>query len=283
MNKLAKKKSMKNNKITLARLLILFGFFFLFTFGGYFIGGNTDIIVPTFVCEYVGGGATTGVCIAFIDFDKYLSSDTLVFGAGMIGCLVMVLALGRLWCGYACPFGLVQDIVTIIRQKLRISQINIPQKFKPVITLAKWYLVFYLLFEDLCKVCPIQLFTVPLGGYTSNTSDWVFFWGIVTAVFIIISDRAFCRVCPLGAMMGLANKISGSRLKKCGDACTHCGICLEVCPMDIKEIYDDIDHDDITHPECLYCMKCIEACPEKDALKFDLFGKTILRSKRKGE
>ncbi len=80
--------------------------------------------------------------------------------------------------------------------------------------------------------------------------------------------------------MGVVNRISGARLKKCGSACTHCRACLEVCPVDIQEVYEDRENTDISHPDCVYCMKCIEVCPEKDALRFELFGKTILESKR---
>ncbi len=80
--------------------------------------------------------------------------------------------------------------------------------------------------------------------------------------------------------MGLVNKVSGSRLKKCGHACTHCRACLEICPVDIQEVYEDRENGDITHPDCIYCLKCIEVCPEKDALYFELFGIKLLKSKR---
>ncbi len=272
-----KKKKMVNNKITITRLIIIGVFFLIFTFGGFFIGTNKNIILPIFNCEYVGGGTTRGICIAIIDFNKNLSS-TFLFA--MAVCVVLMVIFGRLWCGYVCPMGFIQDMITLARQKLRIPQLTIPQAVKPFITIAKWYVVFYILFNDLCKVCPIQYFTVPVGGYTSNTSTWAYIWAVVLVVLMTLSDRAACRVCPIGALTGLANKISGARIKKCGAACTHCRACLEVCPMDIQAIYEDREHEDVTFQECIYCMKCIEVCPEQSALKFNLFGKTILESKR---
>ncbi|MFI3115490.1 MAG: 4Fe-4S dicluster domain-containing protein, partial [Clostridia bacterium] len=164
--------------------------------------------------------------------------------------------------------------------KLRVPQLSFPQEIKPFLTIVKWYCVFYILFNDLCKVCPIQYFTVPATGYTSNTSNWAWIWAVVMVVFCTLSDRAACRVCPIGALTGIFNRISGARIKKCGAACTHCRACLEACPMDIQAIYEDRENEDVTFDECLYCMKCIEVCPEKGALRFDLFGKTILESRR---
>ncbi len=270
---------MKNTKISTIRLLILFAWFMFFSYGGKLIGSQLNILLPVFNCEYVGAGTTRGLCIALIDMNKY-ASQGMTFFMSLAGCLVLMLMLGRLWCGYVCPFGFFQDMVTLVREKLKLQQVYIPDKLKPAITVAKWYLVLYILFNDLCKVCPIQFFTVPATGYVANTSDTAFFWAWVTATAMFLNDRAFCKVCPIGALLGLCNKVSGSKLKKCGKSCTHCRACLEVCPMDIQEVYEDRDNVDITHPDCVYCMKCIEVCPEKEALRFELFGLKLLESKR---
>ncbi len=274
-----KKHRMFNNRITWARMLILGAFFLLFTFGGFWIGSNTHIVLPIFNCEYVGGGTTRGICIAIIDFNKRLN---FAFMASMVGCLIGMILLGRLWCGYVCPMGFIQDIMTLIRQKLKIPQMYVPQELKPFITVAKWYCLFYILFYDLCKVCPIQYFTVPAGGYVSRGGNggWAYIWAVVLVIICTLSDRAACRVCPIGALTGLFNKVSGARIKKCGAACTHCRACLEACPMDIQAIYEDRENEDVTCQECLYCMKCIEVCPEKAALRFEFFGFKILESRR---
>lgn len=66
-------KKMVNNKITITRLIILGIFFFIFTWGGHWIGSNLTVILPIFNCEYVGGGTTRGLCIAIIDFNKRLT------------------------------------------------------------------------------------------------------------------------------------------------------------------------------------------------------------------
>ncbi|MFI3116299.1 MAG: 4Fe-4S binding protein, partial [Clostridia bacterium] len=147
-----KSHKMFNNKITITRLIILGAFFLLFSYGGFFLGSNTNIILPIFNCEYVGGGTTRGVCIAIIDFNKRISFSFLF---SMAMWVVSMIVIGRLWCGYVCPMGFIQDVMTIVRQKLRVPQLSFPQEIKPFLTIVKWYCVFYILFNDLCKVCPI--------------------------------------------------------------------------------------------------------------------------------
>jgi dissimilatory sulfite reductase (desulfoviridin) alpha/beta subunit len=51
--------------------------------------------------------------------------------------------------------------------------------------------------------------------------------------------------------------------------------------MDIESIYLEREKKDVTHSDCIYCMKCIEACPEEDALSFTVLGKKVLTSHRK--
>ncbi len=269
---------MKKTSITHTRLLILLGFWIVFSFGGYFIGEQREILLPVFNCEYIGSGTTRGVCIILIKFAAILLSWQLL--ASFVVCVLLAIIFGRLWCGYVCPFGFMQDMFTLARQKMRLTQVSFSPKLTPVLTLGKWFLVFYIFFYDFCDVCPVQYFTVTTTGHVSPFNTTSFFWAVVVLTLAFLNDRAFCKVCPIGALIGLVNKISGSRIKKCGSACTHCRACLEVCPMSIQEVYEDRSHEDITHPDCVYCMKCIEICPEKDALRFTLMGKTIIESQR---
>ncbi len=268
---------MKNNKITFIRLGILFAFFLLFTFGRYLVGTLDNVILPVINCQYVGDGITRASCIAIIKLQGYFSLTGMLILAVPI---VLAFLFGRLWCGYACPVGFIQDLLIIVRQKLRIPQVIFSPKIAPIVTISKWFLVFYLFFYDPCNICPIPYYTTTLGGYVSYDNTTGIFWAVFFLTLMFINDKGFCKVCPIGALLGLTNKLSGSRLKKCGHSCTHCRACLEVCPMDIQTVYEDRQNDDITHPDCLFCMKCIEVCPEKNALRYELFGKKLAESKR---
>jgi NAD-dependent dihydropyrimidine dehydrogenase PreA subunit len=119
-----------------------------------------------------------------------------------------------------------------------------------------------------------------LGRYLTSVNLLVL--GIVTVVAFFIS-RFWCRICPLGGLIGLFSKvppfkwISVTRLVKDKEKCTKCGICKRVCPMQVNEVYEK-DKGDVMTTQCIACLHCIEMCPYSGALKFQFAGKTVCRS-----
>lgn len=220
------------------------------------------------------------LCLLFTTFSFiFLVGGFNIFLLGFS--LLCALIFGRLWCGYVCPLGFYQEILSLFRKKLHLPAIRIPQKVKPFLRPAKYIiLIYFLLGMAFFNFHPVMYIRPDLAVSDSALALWeISVFGIVTGV-CFFNERFFCKYCPLGTLRGFANKISFGRIKKKGSACTHCRACLESCPMDIKEIYEERGKTDVTHSDCIYCMKCIEACPEPDALSFSLFGKTLLKSKR---
>lgn len=195
--------------------------------------------------------------------------------------VLCALIFGRLWCGYVCPLGFYQEILSLLRKNLRLPTIRLPQKVKPFLRPVKYaILIYFLAGMVFFSFRPVMYIRPDLAIGDSGLSIWkITLFGFFTGI-CFFNERAFCKYCPLGTLRGFVNKISFGRIKKKGTACTHCRACLESCPMDIKSIYEEREKPDVTHSDCIYCMKCIEACPEPDALSFSLFGKTILKSKR---
>jgi ferredoxin len=52
--------------------------------------------------------------------------------------------------------------------------------------------------------------------------------------------------------------------------------------MQIKDIADDITSTNILKDDCIMCFKCIAACPEDDALQFDILKLKTFSSTKKG-
>ncbi len=124
-----------------------------------------------------------------------------------------------------------------------------------------------------CKLCPQGTFGagIPLVlwdpvGALRGLVGWLYFvkLGILLAAIVaaIAIKRPFCRlVCPIGAVYAPFNKGSLLHLRFDSAACTNCGICRRVCPMDIDP------HLSQNQLECIRCGECTTACP-KSGLRF---------------
>ncbi len=180
---------------------------------------------------------------------------------GLVGAVV-----GRMPCGWICPFGFLQELL----HRIPTPKLRLPSWMRwgrygflvalvalvPFLTAASW-------FSRLCPAgalegaVPLKLVppAVPLPP-----SGWFFWLKIAILAFFLLwfvfSSRPFCRaVCPLGAMLGVCNRLSLYRMAVDDSACTSCGRCREVCPVDI-----DI-RDDPNSPDCVRCLQCKKACP----------------------
>ena len=95
------------------------------------------------------------------------------------------------------------------------------------------------------------------------------FWvqlAIMVAVLIFSAyvPRGWCKYfCPHGAIMAILNKFSflglGRDLAKCVKG--ECRLCVEACPMNVRIL--DLPWEKFSDMECIYCMKCVDVCPNK--------------------
>jgi len=107
---------------------------------------------------------------------------------------------------------------------------------------------------------------------------------IAVTILSLAYRRFWCRICPLGALTALFSTytpfrhIALTKLEKSQEKCTKCGVCKRVCPTQVTEIYDR-KGGDVTVSNCMLCMRCVEMCPYKDALKAKFAGKTLISSR----
>lgn len=196
------------------------------------------------------------------------------FSFYVIGLLLAFgILLGRVVCGWLCPFGLFQELLhKIPTPKLKLKRGFLYVKY---VVLAAFVIVFPIVFTDymgmgkpaFCQyICPAGMLEggIPLllsHKALRQTIGSLFALKmvilIVTVIGCVIIYRFFCRIlCPLGAIYGLFNKISIYRLRVDANKCTNCGKCKRVCRMEV----DPVKTPDSA--ECIRCGECSEACPE---------------------
>jgi polyferredoxin len=169
--------------------------------------------------------------------------------------------VGRAFCGWICPFGLLQDGVDkIFNRKKRMTH---QFRFTKFIVLALMILAAWQFSDTLfCKVCPAGFIgaAVPYRIEHGMIFDTIFVLRIVFFIvlmgIIFFISRFWCRyLCPIGAWAGIFNKISFVHLKVDTEKCTRCGICREACPQGIDPVESERSTD------CTLCGECVEACP----------------------
>jgi len=216
-----------------------------------------------YACPYAVAACPIGSLQNFIGygtyhFSVYIGGFLLLFGAGF----------GRLICGWICPFGLLQELL----HKIPTSKLKF---FKPLGYL-RWaaliglvLLIPYLLGEPAyCRyICPAGALEggIPFGIFSSQVRAMIgtmYFIKLgILAVFLagsVLTFRFFCRTaCPLGLIYGFFNRISALGLSFNPDRCTDCGICAEVCPMELRP-----EKGEYLTGSCIRCLKCRDACPQ---------------------
>ncbi len=208
--------------------------------------------------------------------------------------IIAVAVVNKVWCGWFCPFGTLQDFVHYIKRKFKFREISFSRKAKYIIQPFKY--IFLLLFfsafmllilggpvtEPLfCKICPAKAFLLPLEGNLLNFSiqfphdtaasviSCIIAGFVLAAIFL--KRRFFCFVCPIKALMRLLNVRLFWRLRKDPDKCNSCSRCAQVCPMEIQEVSLEGRAKDILNKDCIFCLRCIDECPRKGVIKPQVF------------
>lgn len=203
----------------------------------------------------------------------------------VIGLILAFGALfGRTICGWACPFGFIQDLLDKIpTPKLRKNRMTRRATYLKYIILAVFVLILPPVLywvggvgsPAFCSwLCPAGTLEggIPLllGNEGMRIMMGPHFWWKVAVLVAILGVclfvyRPFCRfLCPLGALYSFFNRFALLRWTVDENTCTHCGTCMTLCPMDIREISDR---------ECIQCGRCAKACPA-GAVQFSL--KTLI-------
>ena len=214
-----------------------------------------------------------------IAIGKYYVGLYVIGTLGVVGSVV-----GRMACGWICPFGMLQDLMN----KIPSPKIEIPRflnYFKYVILLLTVILLPLLVVDAFgygevwfCKyLCPAG--TLEAGIPMVSLAPWLRpsigsqFWFKISilASFIVLMvpiRRPFCRtMCPLGAIYSLFNRISIFRLSV-SSKCIKCDRCYKECPMSIK-VYRDANNEN-----CIRCLSCKKVCPVT-AISYEVAGRRV--------
>lgn len=164
---------------------------------------------------------------------------------------------GRIYCGWICPFGAIQDILG----KISPFHVKMRNKDEKNARLIKYYL--------LIITVGAVFFTGNIGFTKYEPFNTIFRLNgeILIYTFIIFLlfcsffvFRFWCRyLCGVGAFLSLLSNLSIFPLKAKKE-CSLCKKCETECPLEICDVNDDVS---IDKGECIQCNICREECAEK--------------------
>ena len=185
--------------------------------------------------------------------------------------VVVTLLLGKVFCSWICPAGLLLEITGKLRGLLRLAELP-PGEVK--FSRANKYLLLVIgLVISAAAAAPLFALIYPPAAMGRLIHAWIFgtslagglvLMGLIVAIEIVVSPRWWCRtMCPGGALYGLIGWPRLLRVRLDEDLCTKCRRCEPVCEPGLNPVVESYGI------ECDNCGKCVQVCPEK-ALRYSI-------------
>jgi len=222
---------------------------------------------------------------------KFLTIATAV---GFVVIILLTLLVGRVYCSFVCPLGILQDIISHIAKKFRKQKIyrySVPYNYvryglmaAVLVSLLSGSIMALLLLDPYSfygKIVSglfrpgfitandhlskwlesLHIYITPIG--LKNFSLFTLIWSSVLFIIIILFSyrrgRLYCNtICPVGTLLGIISRLSVFKIRMKSSVCTRCGKCSSVCKSECIDIRDQkVDFD-----RCVGCFNCLSVCPE---------------------
>ena len=210
-------------------------------------------------------------------FSPYLiiqaASEHIMNGSFIVFAAMFLLSmfLGRVWCGYLCPAGGLQEC-------LFMGNANpAKQGWRNWIKYVIWtiwiavIIVTFILGKNDVTINPFYM--TDHGISITSIYNYVMYYGVMLLLVLpalIHGRRATCHyICwmapfmVIGSSLGRLLHLPQLHIESERDSCIACGKCSKSCPMglNVKEMVSEGKNASCT--ECIQCGACIDVCPKK--------------------
>lgn len=219
-------------------------------------------------------GAFAGIKYIFTQIGAKNPIELSSFVTVLIFLCAYTVLFGRFFCGYACPFGtlgdLIRELYLYICKKLKKKPIIIPQSIQKYLSYLKYVILFVIVllcflgvYGSMSGWSPWDVFSMLTSG-NFKLSHYIL-GGILLLVIMIgmaFADRFFCRfLCPMGAVFSILPVLPFFTVRRDKEKCIKgCKACQKVCPSNLELVYTKTQNQ---NGDCFQCGKCLDICPKK--------------------
>jgi ferredoxin-type protein NapH len=241
---------------------------------GQWLHGIPGCVFHCYSCPLSSFGCPVGIAANY----AALAPVALEIPYLLIGMLLVLGTLsGSLICGWACPFGFLQDLFTRIPTPkfaipgwLSYTRYVVLVGLVSLLPMVLGYkgIPFEAQVISICRLCPAGALEAGLPYSAQGLlagNGWGMSWlkTLILLAFVLAAlfiHRPWCRMlCPLGGLLALFNRFSLFHLRFKANECVECNLCRSRCPAGVKV---DVK---VNVSGCLRCLECtacgaIEPC-----------------------
>lgn len=207
-------------------------------------------------------GFFLGGCICPLGLIERIGFLNAITPFGIFSLLLLLLMFlislffGRLYCGWICPQGALQEFLFRSKKSRKLSHFwrRIFFVLPILVFLASLLIPFFINTPVFCKVDP---FKIPFQQ--TGRLPLLIVFSLLAGISIFFY-RPFCRsICPLGFFLGVGSWLGEKlhlRIHPNPMKCTSCNKCTKTCPVDTTETY-----------HCIECGDCHSECKIKTSKK----------------
>jgi ferredoxin len=182
--------------------------------------------------------------------------------------LALAIVGNKLVCGWACPFGALQELIYSLPILGSIKRKKIPFLVSNVMRTILFAAALLLLFGIVGgrKGFVLYHFVNPFSVFNFD-----FEHALITATILMalglssLMYRPFCQfICPFGLISWIFERISLVRIRIHSDQCNQCGACVKACPLDAAK---GKLAGRLLAADCYSCGRCLNTCPQ-DAITY---------------
>lgn len=228
---------------------------------------------------------------------QFLPAALALNAAVVAGLILLTAVFGRIYCSVICPLGIMQDIISWFRGRLK-KKNRFRFRYSPE---KKWlrygFLAAFIIALALgahsiailiapysaygriagSLFAPLYQWFNNLGAYFAERAGNYAFYStevwlkslptlivaavtlVVVFVFAWVGGRNYCNtVCPVGTILGFFSRRSILAPVIDSEKCRGCGLCGKQC----KSSCIDMQNHKIDYSRCVVCMDCIDTCKE---------------------